>query len=342
MIFDTNIKSAVNESAVKPSPYEPGLSGALMHVYESECNWNAIMKSVGISELRYYNETGKDLFLNEAGAFGGFLEKVKKFFVAIKEKIVSLFKKFVAFISSKTMKAKDFSKKYAAEAKRKAAAMDADTEISVVKNLTESIKDFGSYFSYGDYQDLNVAEKMANGNIEAKPLTSDEMESRRDKKRAKVVKDNGELDESDFREKAIELIYGSSDKEKEDVKLAGLVSSALARLESSDKAIKDAEKAEKEIVKAIDKYIDTIDKGISKKEFPDDQNKMKTAQQVIDLARTYSSAVTVAYGIYLDALKDQQKQDKAIVLKTLSSKKQESAKLEATSEYDLFSGVKLI
>ena len=42
-----------------------------MHVYENECNYNAIMKAAGISELKYYKETGGDLFVQEAGAAGG-------------------------------------------------------------------------------------------------------------------------------------------------------------------------------------------------------------------------------------------------------------------------------
>ena len=55
-----------------------------MHVYENECNYNAIVKSVGISELKYYQETGKDLFVNEAGAFKKFGSKVTAFFKASK------------------------------------------------------------------------------------------------------------------------------------------------------------------------------------------------------------------------------------------------------------------
>ena len=81
MLFDTNIsESAIDIADVEPSKYEANLEGALMCVYENECNYNALMKATGLSELKYYKETAGDLFLNEAGAFGGFLSKAKEFF----------------------------------------------------------------------------------------------------------------------------------------------------------------------------------------------------------------------------------------------------------------------
>lgn len=337
MIFDANVGS---HTTSKVSPYEPGLSGALMHVYESQCNWNAIVKSVGISELKYYNETGKDLFVNEAGAFGGFLNKVKAFFKAVKDKIVALFNKFVAFFRSKTMKSKEFAKKYGPDAKRKAASMSDDVEISVVKELLNTIPEFGSFFDYGMYNNLDNAEGFAQGKVR-RTRTSDEMDTAKEELRASCVKASGKFDRQDFIDHVTEKLYGSNDKSKDDEQVNKLVGAAVTRLEGSDKLIKDAEKGQKDSTKAIDDYIKKIDSALSKKnDF--DEVQTKTSQQRIDLARVVSDCNTVAYGIYLDALKDQAKQDKAIVLKALSAK-QESARYEsATSEYDLFSGVKLI
>ena len=61
MIFNTD---NYYDGPVAPSPYPVGIEGALMHVYENECNYNALMKAVGISELKYYQETGKNLKLS--------------------------------------------------------------------------------------------------------------------------------------------------------------------------------------------------------------------------------------------------------------------------------------
>ena len=88
MFLNESYNSIENFDHVHESPYELGVEGALMHVYENECNYNAIMKSVGIAEFKYYNETGRtDLFVHEAGATGGLLSKIISFFKAINDTI---------------------------------------------------------------------------------------------------------------------------------------------------------------------------------------------------------------------------------------------------------------
>ena len=101
MIFNemnTN-NTAISYDAVQESPYELGIGGALMHVYENECNYNALMKAAALSEMKYYNQTGGDLFVQEAGAFAGFIQKAKEFFKKVIEKIKSIAKKFIAKIN---------------------------------------------------------------------------------------------------------------------------------------------------------------------------------------------------------------------------------------------------
>ena len=117
MIFSTTENDFLEN--IKESPYPLGYEGALMHVYENECNYNAIMKAVGLSEMSYYQETGRELFLNEAGAFSGFIDKVKAFFRKVIEKIKSIFKKFIAAIDQYRLDNKQFVKKYSAQILRK-------------------------------------------------------------------------------------------------------------------------------------------------------------------------------------------------------------------------------
>ena len=118
MIFNEMNTSVNSYESVQESPHELGIGGALMHVYENECNYNALMKAAALSELKYYNENGGDLFVQEAGAFNGFMGKVKAFFVKVIEKIKSICKKFVAKIRQFTMSDKDFVKKYANQLQR--------------------------------------------------------------------------------------------------------------------------------------------------------------------------------------------------------------------------------
>ena len=51
MIFNNDSYAATSYN-VKPSPFEPTIEGALMHVYENACNYNAFMRAVGLAEMK--------------------------------------------------------------------------------------------------------------------------------------------------------------------------------------------------------------------------------------------------------------------------------------------------
>ena len=87
---------------------------AMNIVVESEMNWNSLMRAVAVNELSCLEETGEEL-IYEASTGGGFLSKVKEFFVNLLAKIKGLFKKFFALIQSYTATDKDFVKKYRAD-----------------------------------------------------------------------------------------------------------------------------------------------------------------------------------------------------------------------------------
>lgn len=80
-------------------------------IIESEENWNTLMRKVAITELSCLEETGEEL-IYEASTAGGFLSKVKQFFINLLAKIKGLFKKFFALISSYTATDKEFISKY--------------------------------------------------------------------------------------------------------------------------------------------------------------------------------------------------------------------------------------
>lgn len=84
---------------------------AMNIVVESEMNWNSLMRAVAVNELSCLEETGEEL-IYEASTGGGFLSKVKEFFVNLLAKIKGLFKKFFALIQSYTASDKEFVKTY--------------------------------------------------------------------------------------------------------------------------------------------------------------------------------------------------------------------------------------
>ena len=115
MIFDSTLNEscvATDWDAIQESKYDLGIEGAYMHMYENQCNFNAMMKAVGLSELAYYRENEQSLFVNEAGAVGGFIGKAKEFFKKVLEKIKGIIKKFIMLIQSYTSDDKKFVKKY--------------------------------------------------------------------------------------------------------------------------------------------------------------------------------------------------------------------------------------
>ena len=115
MLFDSTLNEScvsTDWDSIQKSKYDLGIEGAYMHMYENQCNFNAMMKAVGLSELAYYRENEQSLFVNEAGAVGGFIGKAKEFFKKVLEKIKGIIKKFIMLIQSYTSDDKKFVKKY--------------------------------------------------------------------------------------------------------------------------------------------------------------------------------------------------------------------------------------
>ena len=103
-----------NSGIIEPPDYLSVEECAMNIVVESEMNWNSLMRAVAVNELSCLEETGEEL-IYEASTGGGFLSKVKEFFVNLLAKIKGLFKKFFALIQSYTATDKDFVKKYRAD-----------------------------------------------------------------------------------------------------------------------------------------------------------------------------------------------------------------------------------
>ena len=74
-------------------------SGIIICLNQINNNYNALIRSIKISENRYYNDTGKYLF-SEAGFFSNLISKIKDFFKNLLEKIKSLFSKQSSSLSN--------------------------------------------------------------------------------------------------------------------------------------------------------------------------------------------------------------------------------------------------
>lgn len=87
---------------------EDGAMG--MIIAETEANYTAMMKTIGICELAAIEQEGEAIY--EASDVSGFFGKIKEFFKNILEKIKRLFKNFLVKFDSWTKSNKDFVTKY--------------------------------------------------------------------------------------------------------------------------------------------------------------------------------------------------------------------------------------
>ena len=348
MIFNNNTSST---GAVKESKYELGLSGALMHVYENECNFNAIVKSVGLSELKYYQETGKDLFLNEGGAFSSFIAKVKEFFKKVLEKIKAIFHKFMAVINSFVMKDKEFVKKYGNEIRRKDIT---DLEFNGYKKLADK---FDPNPKYADKFDT-----LAKDFSTLKPQRAefDDIEKKKNENRGSLLGKTGEYTRTEMLDEIREDVYG--DKETFNV-TDTIRANAVTNIEDASKFTKSykeaydkLDKSLKQIIKDLEaaekKFVDEGDK--TEKDYENRQNPENSAKNAnaertkniqnynarINLLKELADDATALHGFFAGAIKDANRQARAICVKIIGYKKQESARLESAN--DIFAGVQLV
>lgn len=334
MIFN-EMNIAASTEVVTESPYELGIGGALMHVYENECNYNALMKAAALSEMKYFNQTGGDLFVQEAGAFVGFLKKVKAFFLKVIEKIKSIAHKFMAKINQFVLKDKDFVKKYEVELKKRDlkdfefngyAFPDWEGNIGTT-NLVSKVKEDGS----DDTDALNDIKEANRGGIVG----------------------GSAMTESEYRDELKEKLYGDKDDIKVDIR------AELNTISTTKSLVTAAEKAKKASIDAIEKIIKDLEKDIKEQDKAIDAglkantlsdadkttkvNHVKCLNNKVDVYRAFSNDVTVYFGAKVKALNDKNRQAKAICVKALSYKATNESAAVAEGAYDnIFSGVEIL
>ena len=353
MIFDNYCEGSV-VGPVEESKYPLGLEGALMHVYENECNYNAMMKAVGISELRYFKETGDDLFLCEASAVGGFLTKVKEFFKKVLEKIKAMFKKLWMVISAAVGNDKEFVKKYEKQLLRvnltdfefEGYTFEGLKDIKCALDKAIAKTNVETYLDKMGYSGKNSSMDTLNIGIK----DADELEDKKEELRAYLADDSGiksassKLTEAELREEYHDYIFG--DKETLDnINMRDqleYIKNAKTNVESLQAAQNKAEQVINKTIKAIDKAISDMTKTVAGKsddEIKNENEKIKQLNYSIDLAKSVLNDYTIMSGIDIDGVKSRNRQAKAICIKAINYKpKNESATLVD----DVFAGVEII
>lgn len=339
MIFNTETYPVINMEAVAPSKYEVGLEGALMHVYETECNYNALMKAAGLSELRYFKETGGDLFVNEAGAFKGFIAKAKAMFKAVIDKIVAMFKRFFMLISSYVSDDKTFVKKYRNVILRRQDSIKdfefkgyefgnidvkADLKLSVkepdekIPDSEEFNKQQHNYTKTKEFRDEH--EHIKSGGEEG-------LQEEIEKNRGGIV-DKGRLDEKEFKEELKDKLYGNNGEKTtlENISLSkqlDIISETNENIKIVKKVQDKAIAAINTMIKRLEGYEKYVSNGITDKNAKLSNQRIAWVNYNIKLYKAQSADITVALGMMIQAYKDRNRQAKAICVKAMSYKNKE-------------------
>ena len=334
------------------------LEGAYIGVYETECNYARLMESIGVSELTYYVETGKDI-VTEAGYGESFFEKAKKFFKSIIDKIASLFKKFIALIDSYIKTDKEFVNKY---------------KKALIKVNTRDFEYKGYKFTNLDYDINSAANKMDNvidkiiKNVEydnlqkVMKLTTQEIDEL-----TKDINENRDKYENQIRNCAIDS--GSNETEASELPKDLFeyfrdgedspttidtvnVNELFDTITNYKDAKKKATKTYNDLKKAINKDIKELErkekeflKGVPSKNKDSDETSFKVAcakhaSYRVSLMRTKLNTLQVVNGAILAALKDENRQAKAVCVKLLTYKpKTEGYMYESEVNTNIFGDV---
>lgn len=116
-VYTTASLHGINENflgevnTVNESIHDPGIKGTMAIITENEENFNEMMKAVGFDELRYFEETGREM-IYEGDRAKSFFAKLRAFFTKVYQKIKELFQKFMGLLDRATRSDKAFVKKY--------------------------------------------------------------------------------------------------------------------------------------------------------------------------------------------------------------------------------------
>jgi hypothetical protein len=282
-----------------------------MHVYELEESYNTMMASIGLSELKYYNEYGDSLFVCEAGALSSAIDKVITFLKKVKDTIVSIFNKFVAFMRDNAASNKMFVKTHKSKLENiNTYIVKDESKMYSYSGLDNAISDLDNADFYNDVAgDLSNIDSRSqySGGVRSK----EDIEKRVAEARGSIAGVNGSLSEEEMVNEITNRCKGN--------KISGSysVSKQLEYITNMSNDIKKAKKSCNEITKKIDEQINKLRKlpryvkakaGDDKTEKDDDTKKaendnINSVGFTITALKNISSAVTAAYGVIITSLR---------------------------------------
>ena len=301
----------------------------IMATAECKSISNDILKTLGISELNYLEETGSSNVIYESGTISGIFEKIKMFFRKIVEKIKKIIHTFMAKMSSVFANNSSFAKKYEKEVIKKWANVSNDwsisgykythLDISESKALGEIDKNTwaeltGKNLLLADFICLtpSILESVSKRD-NAKNVVEDTIAAARDKKediqgylRRFLLSEiagtpfnlsQGGLDSSDFTEECFK-VYRNNETDKDDLEKKDInITIVVNDVKDSAKVKKSIEKANNKFTKGVDAAIKNID-SIQKDFYSGYKNASDTEDK--ELMASLVQLITVSQGFLED------------------------------------------
>lgn len=325
---------------------------ALRHTYEIDSNLNAIMKTIGISELAVLESTGEEI-VYEAGRAGGIIEKLKAAIKKIWEKIKSLFTKFFAKMQSFGKDDKAFINKYRKE------IMAGSTKDLEIKGYEFTLNDVDSASTIIANMKKVTIQMESGANLTVDNAFTLSSSSEVSEERAIKIEDNdliekirgaalggsSSLDASEFAKELRSKLRGDEDSpitlEGNDINKGEMIQ-FLMNASTGSKTIKDDFKTTKKTCENQIKELEKLSKSLSKIEKPVDSDKVNSNSKKLTLVSKFNSIVTNCLTILeqveaakMTAFNDQRKQYKATCVKLIGRKaKNESYEYDDYSSYN--------
>ena len=373
-IFSTN--RAVAESGVLSKDIDntiPALESAnytamgIELVAESEANYNAIMKAIGIGELNYFEENGREI-VYEASGSNNFFEKIKQFFVKLWDKIKEIFHKFFAWLDSLVKSDAKFVAKYQKEAEERWSKLTDDNftfkgyKFSIPDFKPESVNTdikntlFNGVTSFSDNVPTDTSKEDANKFVQSIKDKDSKAIARAAAIKSLNNKFSSEsIEDSEFT-KELRKLFRSGEEEKKELKKSELshISDYCTKLKGYKEEKSKAESTFDSFKRAFESTIKSIEDAKNKfskqetSETLDAETKSAhlAAYNVIIQLNKDSLETTVAVnGTFLQALKDEAAQAKQIITKvmttTIKPKNESAGVYESAESMDFLAGVVL-
>jgi predicted transcriptional regulator len=342
-----SLSESASLNGVEPQEFDESLSftemGAIA-VEESTRDWNNMMRAIALTELSYVMETGQEL-IYESVDFNSIKEKVIEWFKKLWAKIQGIAKTAIAKFSSYVKDGKDFINKYSVDIRDGAKHIPSGFSF---KGFDFKINPDSDVKAVKDAYDKIIDEKVGTAKRDAADAAADEEDFKdaQDEYRATIIGgSSNSVSASEFTTALKRKLRGGDTKghlSSADIdveKLIKIVENSKDTIDTVNKAKDAAKTTIDKSMRTVEKWAsqfsnDASKKGSSEEESNEKSNLSKASayySRLNEHLKTVGNITASWFSTYISAVKDQNRQAKAICVKLIGYNNGVGAKKEAAS-----------